>query len=167
MMTPRDLVWHADAILFAQIPAPDVCKRRAVSAAYYALFNALTSSAADASGKDAPEALRHKLRRTFGHNEVKKVCAAYTAVDINTLRAYSFLDRPVSDELTFIAKGFVNLLDQRERADYDLLDELTLSEAASHVRIATQCVDLWDLIKDGIEAQTFLVVLLLMGRRRG
>ena len=42
-----------------------------------------------------------------------------------------------------------------------------MSEAASNVRFATQCVDLWEPIKNGLEAQTFLVVLLFMGRRRG
>lgn len=166
-MTPRDLIEHANSILFMIIPAPEVYRRRAVSAAYYAVFNALTSFAADASGKDTPAVLWHKLRRKFGYSEVKKACTAYTAIDVNTLRAYPFLDRPVSPKLTFIAKGFVILLDQRERADYELLDGPTMSEAASNVRFATQCVDLWEPIKNGLEAQTFLVVLLFMGRRRG
>jgi hypothetical protein len=48
--------------------------RRAVSAAYYALFHKLTLTAAEALLPAATQEQRWQLGRHFGHGEMRRVC---------------------------------------------------------------------------------------------
>ncbi len=139
--------------------------RRAISASYYAVFNALTLSA---SGReDAPAALRHRLRRTFGHSEVAKVCSAYIKTGIGAQGGYEFIDRP-SPELVSVAKCFVELRDNRERADYDLAASITKEDAISAVVLAVYCLGKWNQhVATTPEGVAFSSTLQLFGRRRG
>ena len=162
-MSPFDLLAHAVTLL-ANANATEADLRRAVSASYYALFNALTASAADAVGRNVPDPMRHQLRRTFGHGEVLKVCSAYIN---DNAKGGQLPARPVSPELLRVCNGFKELIEARENADYDLSKVVSHANAIAYVDLATDCVFLWDRILGSTEAATFVATLYLMGRRRG
>ena len=162
-MMPVDLIQHAARLLMA--PASDEAdRRRAVSAAYYAVFNALTIAAAEAMGPDVPPELKNRIRRTFGHTEILKVCKTYLS---SGPHIYDFVAQPVGQELVEVCEGFRDLIDAREKADYDLSSGGVPKDAAATLRRSVRCVGLWQSIQGTPEAQTFVATLLLYGRRRG
>lgn len=82
--------------------------RRAVSTAYYALFHLLIGAAVR---NWAPERHRNVLARTFEHPKMKAACVGLT----NRVKSGEMLP----SELSVVARAFINLQEQRHRADYD------------------------------------------------
>lgn len=54
--------------------------RRAVSAAYYALFHQFTADTTFTHTSARPKGLREISRRAIGHSEIKRACMAFIAV---------------------------------------------------------------------------------------
>ena len=91
--------------------------RRAVSAAYYAVFHLLTTTAAEswAVGRE-----RHRFARLFEHGKVRDASLALPAKLKKRLGDNpSPEDRKTADTLGAIAKEFVALQQDRHSADYD------------------------------------------------
>ena len=93
--------------------------RRAVSAAYYALFHLLINEATRLflSGVQR-EALRLRLARAFRHSAMKHVSQVFAKDQIPRklhLGGYAF---PLQPELRFVAGAFCDLQDARHDADY-------------------------------------------------
>ena len=122
---PVDLLRHAGAIANALPGRGDTDYRRAVSAAYYALYHALTLRAATVrapSGRyDAVRRFRHRhlrnLARTVIHGNAGDARAVGIAWSIRFLRA------------------------ERERADYDHLAHFTQDRARRAIAIAVRAVE--------------------------
>ena len=106
--------------------------RRAVSAAYYALFHLLISETVSnwsrASSRDA-------LGRMFDHGMMKKVSSR---ISNSQLFPFTGEDPVVAQNLKRVAQSFVQLQDKRHIADYDNATFWTLTEALTEVTTATK-----------------------------
>jgi len=124
-----------------------VCERRAVSAAYYALFHRITDRAAGMIAPNVPSEINHRIIRWFEHAEMKKVCGRFTQAK---------LDQPLRDligdtasfDLQKVASSFIELQEARHSADYDLGYSLTTEEACRFIRVAVVAMGSWDQIAD-------------------
>lgn len=144
--------------------------RRAVSAAYYALFHLLTDEAASlVAGAAGPVKSRTDLRRLVGraftHTQIKNACGEMvkgTPVDI--LKPFwSDLEIPHQSELIALAKAFLNVQEERHRADYDLSHAFTRAEVQvilERVEKATQ--DWQKLKKDHRRVAHFFALSMIM-----
>jgi len=105
--------------------------RRAVSAAYYALFHALIDEACrlmfGAGHEDAP--YRHVLGRAFTHSTMKQACTAFSG---GTLKAAVAKGLPatfaIPVEVGLLARAFFEAQDQRNLAEYDWSERFRRSE---------------------------------------
>jgi hypothetical protein len=120
--------------------------RRAVSAAYYALFHLLVADAAKRLSPTNPPGLRLLIQRAFNHGDMRIVCRSsiegHNAV-LKNRRPWSpppatrlLITLPLDPGLLAVAETFVDLLEARNDADYNLnrpwnrLDVLNLVQAA-------------------------------------
>ncbi|HUI76333.1 MAG TPA: hypothetical protein VLY24_00420 [Bryobacteraceae bacterium] len=91
--------------------------RRAVSAAYYAVFHLLTMTAAEswAVGRE-----RHRFARLFEHGKLRSAFLALPAKLKDRLGSNALPDdQKTADTLAAVAKEFVALQQDRNSADYD------------------------------------------------
>ena len=163
-MSPLNLLAHAVELL-AKPHCTEADRRRAISAAYYALFNALSVAAAETVAHRASAQLRNQVRRSFGHGEIKKACLAYLGSHSPSTPQQS--GHMVSRDIFDVCLGFKGLHLAREDADYDLSQAATQTEAVEFLELAFVSVELWDGVQGTEEAASFIATLYLMGRRRG
>jgi len=138
----------------------NVCERRAVSAAYYALFHHITDSAATLIAPNVPSDTNHRIQRWFEHAEMKKICGRFMQAK---------LDRPLLDligdaasfNLQNVASSFIKLQEARHGADYDLSYSLTTKEARQLILLSVGAMASWDRIANSAEANIFLLSLLM------
>src|SRR5437867_115924 len=105
--------------------------RRAISAAYYALFHFLLDQATSGMLGTQREVLpyRRAVSRAFRHGTMRKACKSFaggtlTKSVLSSLPA-SFVIPP---DLNGVARAVVNLQDYRHTADYDLSRPFTREE---------------------------------------
>lgn len=132
--------------------------RRAVSAAYYALFHLLISEAV-ANWKRTE--LRGTLSRAFDHRTMKSASNR-----IQDTREFPFAgeDPTTVSALRNVAKTFVDLQDRRHTADYDNETVWTRTEALGQVTSAQKAFSDWRAIRNQPIAQTYLLSLLVKKR---
>ncbi len=121
--------------------------RRAVSAAYYAMFHLLIASAVN---NWRIERQRADLSRAFEHRKMKGVC--------NNLVS-------TSAELALVAETFVVLQQNRHRADYDNARVWTRVEVRDHIRSVKDAFAAWSRVRNQPQAQDFLLTLFVPERR--
>ncbi len=140
-----------------------VSLRRAVSAAYYAIFHLLTTETAKNWKRRAE---RHTLARMFDHRPMEKVCTKKR----DELNEYfktnprSSHQRDVRGHLRVIAATFVSIQQHRETADYDNSAKWTRTDTWQKIKSVEAAFSSWRVIRDEHEAQDFLVTLLLRPR---
>ena len=134
--------------------------RRAVSAAYYALFHRLVAAACAELLPGVTPTTRALLARSFDHGEMMRACRPLVG---GTLPAGIVVpDGPPSPELRQIAEAFVELQQARHSADYDSLRRFTRAEAVELVKLAGRGIDAWGALRKVSPQQArFLLVLLL------
>jgi hypothetical protein len=137
--------------------------RRAISAAYYALFHLLIDEAARLILPGSASAgTRSRIERSFGHAEMKKVSQAFNAPPT---RPADDLDRfvqalpPPSADLSAITSAFVHLQEARHEADYNTARRYTRGEVTTFVEIAERAFQDWKRIRSQPEARTYLNAL--------
>lgn len=135
---PADLLRHAKAVAEDLPNATQTDYRRAVSAAYFALFHALTLRVTElfAHG-DLSE--QYRATRRFGHGQLRLVCEWVTGTPprrfnsrVATLR-FDVRVRSVAGAFAFLQK-------ERVEADYDHSAEFTSRRAAAAVARARDAV---------------------------
>ena len=149
-MTPADLLDQAERLIAAPPKRPrQVDLRRAVSAAYYALFHQLTG---DAAGLYAGEAGNHaRLRRTFDHSDLLRAAAEFKKG--SSPRVLQLTPGP---GLRSVAEAFAELYYSRNRADYDLSTSFSKQEALLAIdRCRTALTD-WQDVAARDEGRLFL-----------
>jgi hypothetical protein len=135
--------------------------RRAVSAAYYAVFHLLTMTAAK---HWAIVADRNRFARLFEHNKIKKA-----SMDLpNRLKerlgvSPSPQDRKTADALIFIAREFVALQQVRHTADYDNSKMWSYTEVENAITRPHTLYIRWNTVRYTPMAQSYL--LDMMGGR--
>ncbi len=104
--------------------------RRAVSAAYYALFHLLTADGARRLSPTRPDGLRSLIQRAFNHGEMRRVCKSIAdkhkaAIKNGQASRHPSFGRPLitfplDPSLFAVVQAFVDLQEARNEADYDL-----------------------------------------------
>ena len=140
--------------------------RRAVSAAYYALFHFLVERAASRVVKD--KALRKLVRRSYTHGEMKKAAKSFASGGRLPEHVRAIQVGVVPAELRRIAQAFVSLQEKRHAADYDLAAVFTRVEAQELIALAQNAVDDWHAVRarpaDHAALELFLAAMLLWDR---
>ncbi|MCC7491156.1 MAG: hypothetical protein IT204_02350 [Fimbriimonadaceae bacterium] len=142
--------------------------RRAVSAAYYALFHALidasTRMALGSSPSRAP--LRGVLARCFDHGEMARACKALAGGTLPSALQQVLPAGLPSPDLQRLGIAFGLLQRWRHTADYDLNQPLARAAVLSMIDLArTACAVAATLPTDDT-SRLFLALLPLWGRLR-
>jgi uncharacterized protein (UPF0332 family) len=138
--------------------------RRAVSAAYYALFHLLTTEAARNWKRPAE---RNTLARMFDHGPMGKGCTTKRD-ELNEYfnnRPPAGHERDVAKHLQTVTNTFVLMLQHRHTADYDSSTKWSRTDTLEKIESVEAAFQSWRAIRDEHEAQNFLVTLLLRERR--
>lgn len=143
--------------------------RRAVSAAYYAVFHQVTMNLARRASSDLPESVGWALCRTFSHTKLKEATDLMMRrpdelrrATIRSTLTTELVDRALADRsMAIFARGFGLLQEARHEADYDhtrVIDRLT---AASWVRSAEALVEIVEIVYEEPAWQAFTTLILL------
>lgn len=134
--------------------------RRAVSAAYYALFHFLIDRSCRMTfgGSASSRRLRLVLTRAFVHGHM---AAASRRFGGGTLPAGLGWTSPIPPGLLEVAGAFVILQEERHRADYDLLRPFSRSEAAALVQLAETSIADRPSVSNDDAARLYLALLLV------
>jgi hypothetical protein len=142
--------------------------RRAVSAAYYALFHLLVSEATLKLIPHTPVGLRSRSGRAFEHDKMKAACKAFATQSVmaqnNQNNLLQLVAAPLEPELISIAAAFVDLQEARHRADYNLSQPIQKIFVRQKIALAQQVLTDWKLIRSTPNAGVFLASLLLQHR---
>ena len=153
-----DLIQHA--IFLSELDLPNEPKqvdlRRAVSAAYYALFHLLTTEAAQ---NWRHQNQRARFARMFDHGRMKtcssRVSSRQLPVDPDEI--------PIAEALKLVADSFLKLQQDRHTADYDNSKVWSRTQVWEVISEAEDAMAAWSNIREKEIAQDYL--LDLMGSR--
>jgi hypothetical protein len=132
--------------------------RRAVSAAYYAVFHLLTMTAAEswAVGRE-----RHRFARLFEHGRLKAASLALPGKLKERLgNNASPDDQKTADTLDAIAKDFVALQQDRNSADYDNSRAWSYTEVENVILRAHYLYLGWNTVSKTPLAESYLLDML-------
>jgi hypothetical protein len=134
--------------------------RRAVSAAYYALFHLLAADGAAIMTKGGALALRAQVQRAFAHGDMKRVCQQFVGGGLpEPMR--SLVCWPLEPGLMSVAKTFIRLQEERHTADYDVRHPFDRVTVLDLVDIARTAFADWAVVRLTPNAGVFLTALLL------
>lgn len=136
--------------------------RRAVSAAYYAVFHLLCYEASRLFVGD--DGLAASLGRTFDHKDMMDVSKNFSVSGPKQRRlpkAFeshidSMLKSPRFAELERVAAAFCYLQEARHRADYDLAEPFVRSEVEAVIEQAEKAFADWDAVRFDDFARLYL-----------
>jgi hypothetical protein len=141
-----------------QVSPKQASLRRAVSAAYYAVFLVLI---AESTSNWNRANLQAALGRAFDHQIMK--AAAKGVANSDTLPFAG--ENPVTvTALRFVGLTFTQLQEQRHFADYNLMRDLTHTDALAQVQSAQKVFTAWQSIRNEQISQAFLVSLVVRHR---
>jgi len=169
MSLPDDLLVLAQDIAQLDARKPrQVCLRRAVSTAYYALFHRLIEDAARflISG-DHRRPLREALGRTFDHTGMKNASRGFAAMHPPPRIARLLAGKPIQPELATVASTFARLQQARHEADYDPARRFTRRETLSLIDETEQAFVAWQRVRATPQAEVYLVALLAADQMGG
>ena len=144
--------------------------RKAISVAYYALFNLLLEHGAAKLATHA--GVRKLVGRAYSHTEMAKTARTFRSGSdampkhLKTPFGSTFPTMP--SEMINVADAFVELQEARHDADYDQIKEFARSDAKRMVKLATAAFADWNRLSGMPEQQElcelFLAALLLGDR---
>ena len=137
-----------------------VSDRRAVSAAYYAVFHHINASAVSLIAPNVSSETNHRIQRWFEHAKVKEICGRFIKAKLDQ-PLLSLIGTSASPHLQNVASTFIDLQEARHSADYDLSYNLTSPEAQQLVTSAVVAMASWDKIANSAEANIFILSLLM------
>ena len=130
--------------VLAGIPFPSSTDfRRAVSAAYYALFHAVTLRAAALLVPGSGLVERYRRVRIFEHKDVRLVALWVSGAGTPSPSAATAIERVRRDQqVRSLADAVRRLSDERRDADYDHFGRFTQSDAFRAINRATEAVNI-------------------------
>jgi len=156
---------HADLLRQAQYLARrervhprQASLRRAISAAYYALFHLLIGEAT--SQLVSAPVLRGRFARAFDHGDMKQASKAFGNPQPQQLAARTS-GLPVPVNLQTVAWNFVKLQEARHEADYNVDRTFTRAEVNNLLILAQQAFQAWQAVRADPVARIYLAALLL------
>ncbi len=162
MILPEDLIRHATTLLGSQDQRNDreVDLRRAVSAAYYAIFHVLCGDAARLVAPNVSEVVQQRIQRWFEHAQIRTLCGRLVKPQLD--QPLADLMNPVpSPDLLFLAKSFIKLQGARHAADYDTSYSLDWDEARLTIEVAVRALAASRRLEGTSEANIFVLSLLV------
>lgn len=137
VLNPDHLIEQAERLIIAPPAAPprQVDLRRAISAAYYALFHEIITSAADQIvGVTLRPTREHALVcRAIDHATIRKACLEL-AKTTPAAKYLSYLPPGgFGNDIAGVAAAFPDLMEARHSADYDTLARFRTSDVKSHI----------------------------------
>lgn len=163
MSLAADLLEQASHLADREIARPrQASLRRAISAAYYALFHLLGAEAASMAAPSSPYNLRAQVQRALTHKEMRTACAGISSG--NPTPAFVQLAGRPSQNLTRVATAFVELQEERHKADYDVLAKFARTDVKLLVQQCHGAFAAWETIRGSDEANVFLAALLSQAR---
>ena len=168
MTLARDLLAQAKLLAEKQPRRPKQASlRRAVSAAYYALFHLLVDEASRRLvGGTNRTALRNCVARAFNHATMKTVAKQFAEGGVSPKLIPGLNRAALQQELVRVAGAFVDLQQHRHEADYDMRRRFTRIETLSITDDAERAFLDWRVVRGSAPADTFLVGLLAFDRMR-
>lgn len=160
------MMFHADLLAQAKHLATKESKRprqaslrRAISAAYYAVFHLLTSEAALLFARE--DKFWQRMNRVYGHTELNDVSKSVALGKLPKVFDGVIGPSQFPPALRSVARTFVDLQQARHDADYDLTKKFTRSDALTLVRQAEQAFKDWQAIRKDDLARIYLGCFLL------
>jgi uncharacterized protein (UPF0332 family) len=159
---PEELLQQAD-VLAGKAGANQADLRRAISAAYYAIFHFSLTAAADmvwgAASRSTPGYTL--VYRSVDHKALRSLCEKLSGTnpqDVAIIPSSGF------GRVADFARVTANMQRQRHLADYDPSKTFTASEAKVAISDARQAI-LWFKSCDDEQQKSFLTMLLLPSAR--
>ena len=137
--------------------------RRAVSAAYYALFHALTDSACRSLLGARHEAVgyRNVLARAFTHTAMREACRSFSGGTLPTAIKNGLPSTAaIPPEVRTCATEFIDLQDERHRADYDRSAKFRRSDVLMMIDNAALAIETFEALPSTLDKEFFLACLL-------
>ena len=162
MSLHSDLLFQAKQLVVKEPTRPKQASlRRAVSAAYYAIFHLLIfeSSKSLVTG----DGLRKLVGRAFAHGDMKNASKPFASGSLPA-RLQVVIAPPVPAQIQVVAKAFIALQQARHEADYNTAKSFSKSEAQALVDQADQAFDDWKAVRKTDYAKLYLVSL-FVGKR--
>ena len=159
---PRALLAHAVALARSDDAAPDDARlRRAVSAAYYAVFHAVALAVAAHLVPASRDETRYRLARSVHHRRVADVCTWLTRGGAKQHVAEVVARLRRAPDVVGLAQSFVDLQDARHVADYDHLSRIDASAAESACADAGRALALLDELRGTPDLDELLALVAL------
>ena len=137
--------------------------RRAISAAYYALFHLLVAEASNRFTPGSPANLASRVGRSLQHSEMKQTCRAIS--ESHSSKVFeALLPHGFGEEIHTVANGFVRMQARRHEADYDLTMTYSRTETLNFLSFTEDVFAAWSLVRNTDEANVFLAALLFGNR---
>lgn len=159
MSLAQDLLEQAQFLVKREKTRPrQASLRRAVSTAYYACFHLLSSQAATQLTPGSPAGLCDRVQRSLVHGTMK---AAAKSFESGSLPDYirNLTSRPIPARIPAIAHAFVQLQEERHKADYDVSDRFDRARAQNALALAFQLFVDWEQVRNTDDARVFLTSL--------
>jgi len=137
--------------------------RRAVSAAYYAVFHFLIDQACRQVLGSRPITLAYRriIARAFDDGGMRAACDAFYKSQFPKGVARSLpTNFAVPVDLADVAQSFVELQEQRHFGDYDLTTSFSRPEVAALIELAQLSIEQFDRIPDETIRSFFLCCLI-------
>jgi hypothetical protein len=140
--------------------------RRAVSAAYHAVFHLLIEEASNRIVKDAN--LRCLVSRAYSHGGMNKAAKCFAPggnLPDHITTSFAGTLPTIPAEIRTVARAFKDLQQARHEAEYDLSKSLTRADVIAHVTNARRAFTEWQAVRnrpaDRVAVELFLSSLLL------
>jgi hypothetical protein len=139
----------------------------AQSSAYYALFHLLVDEAANrlVTGPNRT-ALRAALARAFVHGDMKEAAQGFANSNPSAKVRPALATLKLPPQLVSVAAAFVDLQQARHEADYDTGRRFTRQVALDLVEQAEKAFGDWQVVRQSVQADTFLIALLVQKQLR-
>lgn len=149
--------------------------RRAVSAAYYALFHLLVAEGAKQLSPKKADGLNLLVGRAFNHSDMRNVCKNFAEAHSNAIKTnpkpspapiqklidLRLITLPIDARLFAVCQAFIELQEARNEADYNLGKQWNRLDVLTHIQTARQAFDDWKAICNSLPATVFVAALLL------
>jgi len=140
--------------------------RRAVSAAYYALFHLIIEDSANVLAPRAPAGLRRLVQRAFQHGQIKSACKDFVSADAALKippRQTGFPDAlesliafPLDPALLSVLSAFIQLQEARHKADYDLTEQWDRLDVLTKIGLARRAFAAWGTVRKSPNVAIFV-----------
>lgn len=142
-------------------------RRRAISAAYYAVFHYMLTAVADQFvGREARKTARYALAyRSLDHNKLEELCkiASNEKIDKKSKYAKFIPEESFSTNIRIFASLLIDLKEKRNSADYDPLHWVKIADARNAISAARSAIEQFDNAQPE-ETVTFISLLVFAKR---